>query len=230
MTGVAERLARVQDRIAAAEARAGRPPGSATLVAVTKTHPPERVLEGVAAGLRVLGENRVQEAVAKVAAVPEATWHLVGHLQRNKAAQAVDLFALIHSLDSERLARRLDRLGRERQRPVETLVQVNLSGEDSKYGVTEQALPHLLDACVGLEGLRVLGLMSIPAPSPDPEASRPDFIRLRTLREREARRERPGVDLRHLSMGMTDDFEVAVEEGATLIRVGRALFGPRRVG
>jgi len=199
-------------------------------VAITKTHPPERIREAVAAGLLVLGENRVQEAAGKVGTIAGesgVTWHLVGHLQRNKARQALEIFSLIHSLDSERLARRLDELGRDRGRPAEVLVQVNLSREASKSGIDEPGLPGLLDACAGLGGLRVRGLMTIPAPVSDPEENRPVFARLRDLLERERERGREGMELGQLSMGMTDDFEVAVEEGATLVRVGRALFGPR---
>jgi pyridoxal phosphate enzyme (YggS family) len=228
VSDIASRAEEVRGRLAEAEARAGRPPGSARLVAVTKTHPPGRILEGVAAGLLLLGENRVQEAAGKVAEVPGVTWHLVGHLQRNKARQALEIFSLIHSLDSARLARRLGELGRERGRPAEALVQVNLSREASKSGIDEEGLPGLLDECSGLAGLRVRGLMTIPAPVSDPEENRPLFARLRELLERERERGREGIELVELSMGMTEDFEVAVEEGATLVRVGRALFGPRQ--
>jgi pyridoxal phosphate enzyme (YggS family) len=224
---VADRVAEVRERLAAAEARAGRPPGSAALVAVTKTHPPELIREGVAAGLTLLGESRIQEAAGKVGAIEGVTWHLVGHLQRNKARQALELFSLIHSLGSERLARRLHQLGEERGRPAQVLVQVNLSREASKSGVSEEGLPGMLDLCAGLGGIRVRGLMTIPAPVSDPDENRPVFARLRGLLEAERARGREGMPLDELSMGMTDDFEVAAEEGATLVRVGRALFGAR---
>ena len=225
MSEIADRIEGVQERLAAAEARAGRRPGSATLVAITKAFPPATIREGVAAGLRVLGENRVQEAEEKIGAVSGVTWHMVGHIQSNKARKALEIFSLIHSLDSERLARRLDEIARERGRRAEVLVQVNLSREGTKHGVEERDLPGLLETCEGMAGLRVSGLMTIPAPSADPEDSRPVFRRLRKLLDRECARGRR--ELEQLSMGMTDDFEVAVEEGATLVRVGRALFGPR---
>ena len=227
MSALAERLAGVRERIAAAEARAGRRAGAVTLVTIGKTWPAAVLREAVAAGATVLGENKVQEALAKAPGVPGARWHLVGRLQRNKARRAVELFSLIHTLDTPALAQRLASLGVERAAPVEALVQVNLSREPTKGGVLEADLPAFLDACAGLEGLRVRGLMAIPAPPERPEDSRAAFARLRGLRDAEAARSRPGVALDELSMGMTDDFEVAVEEGATQVRVGRAIFGPR---
>ena len=227
MTALAERLARVHERIAAAATRAARSPDSVTLVAIGKTWPAGVLREAVAAGATVLGENKVQEALDKASDVRGARWHLVGPLQRNKARRAVEIFSLIHTLDSERLADRLDQLGRERRTPVEVLVQVNLSREASKAGVFEEDLSGFLDGCAGRAGLLVRGLMSIPEPPERPEDSRPGFVRLRTIAERERASSRPGVELEELSMGMTDDFEVAVEEGATLVRVGRAIFGPR---
>jgi pyridoxal phosphate enzyme (YggS family) len=227
VSALTERLARVRERIAAAEARAGRPPGATTLVAIGKTHPASLLREAVEGGVVVLGENRVQEALAKASDVPGAQWHLVGPLQRNKARRAVELFSMIETLDSLPLAERLDRLGQERGVPVEVLVQVNLSRETSKAGVLTEDLPALLDGCAERDGLQVLGLMTIPAPPGRPEESRPEFVRLRELARTESDRGRPRIDLRHLSMGMTEDFEVAIEEGATLVRVGRAIFGPR---
>jgi len=221
-------LASVRERIAAAARRAGRDPAAVTLVAVTKTVGADVVERALRAGIEVVGENRVQEAAAKkpLVQVP-ACWHLIGHLQRNKARKAVELFDLIESLDSVRLLETLDRLGRERSRPVEAFVEVNLAGEATKAGVSPEELPQLLDAVAGRSGLRVRGLMTVPPWSDDPESSRRWFRQLRRLAERERRRERPGVDLRDLSMGMSHDFEVAVEEGATVVRVGTAIFGPR---
>jgi pyridoxal phosphate enzyme (YggS family) len=174
-----------------------------------------------------LGENRVQEAATKIAALPAAAaWHLVGHLQTNKAKLAVQLFELIHSLDSERLARELDRQGGQAGKAVRCLVEVNLGGEASKSGTTEEGLRPLLEAAGGLRHLRIEGLMAIPPLLPDPEAVRPYFRRLRMLRDKLQSENFP---LAELSMGMTNDFEVAIEEGATLVRIGTAIFGPRPV-
>jgi pyridoxal phosphate enzyme (YggS family) len=227
LSSIAGRITAVRERMAAAEARAGRAPGAATLVAVGKTFPAAALQEAVDAGATVLGENRVQEALEKAPEVSGATWHLVGHLQRNKARRAVEVFHLLHALDSPRLAGRLAELGAERGEPVRTLVQVNLSREASKAGVFEEDLPGFLDLCAGLDGLSIEGLMTIPAPPERPEDSRGAFARLRRLAEAERARHRSGMPLDELSMGMTGDFEVAIEEGATLVRVGRALFGER---
>ena len=226
MTGVAGRLQMVRDRIAVACARAGRDPASVRLVAVSKTVPVAGVAEAMAAGQSLFGENRVQEALAKMAeAGPEATWHLVGHLQKNKARQAVGAFALVHGLDDHELAIELDRRAAARSMTQPVLVQANLSGEASKHGSDEDGLMPLLTAVAQLPHLDLRGLMIIPPPVDDPELSRPWFRRVRELRDRAASRlARP---LPELSMGMTDDFEVAIEEGATLVRVGRAIFGER---
>ena len=226
MTGVAGRLQSVRDRIAAACARAGRSPGSVRLIAVSKTVPVAGVAEALAAGQTLFGENRVQEALAKMAeAGPEAVWHLIGHLQKNKARHAVGAFALIHGLDDRELAFELDRRAAARSMAQPVLVQANLSGEVSKCGSDEDGLMPLLTAVAGLPHLDLRGLMIIPPPVDDPELSRPWFRRLRELRDRAAwLLARP---LPELSMGMTDDFEIAIEEGATLVRVGRAIFGER---
>jgi hypothetical protein len=196
------------------------------LVAVSKTFPAERVRELLSCGHALFGENRVQEAIEKIPQVgPGATWHLVGHLQRNKARHAVGVFELIHSVDDLELARELDRRAAARGIVQPVLVQVNLSAEATKSGAGEEAALPLLEAAAGLRNLSVRGLMTLPPPCADAEESRPWFARLRDLRDRAATR--LGLRLPDLSMGMSDDFEVAVEEGATLVRVGRALFGGR---
>jgi len=222
---VAARLGLVRDRIAGACARAHRDPGSVCLVAVSKTVPVEVVAAAMAAGQVVFGENRVQEAQQKFAgAGPKARWHLVGHLQKNKAKQAVGAFELIHGIDDFDLAAEVDRRAAERRLRQPVLVQANLAGEDTKHGAAEDALMPLLAAVAALPHLHLRGLMIIPPPT-DPERSRPWFRRLRELRDRAASRLR--LPLPELSMGMTDDFEVAIEEGATMVRVGRAIFGER---
>lgn len=226
MTGVAVRLQLVRDRIAAACARAGRDPGSVRLVAVSKTVPVAGVAEALAAGQTLFGENRVQEALAKMSeAGPEATWHLVGHLQKNKARHAAGAFELIHGLDDSELALELDRRAAIRSMTQPVLVQANLSGEATKRGSDEDGLMPLLTAVAGLPHLELRGLMIIPPPVDDPELSRPWFRRLKDLRDRAA--SILAQPIPELSMGMTDDFEVAIEEGATLVRIGRAIFGER---
>ena len=218
---------RVLERIAGAAARATRDPASVTLLAVSKTVDAEALRDAVAAGLDLLGENRVQEAIAKAPEVPGARWHLVGPLQGNKARKAMELFASIQSVDSVPLAERLNRLSDE-LRPVArypVLLQVNVDDDPAKAGF----LPLGLEAAVGrlgeLTGLEIRGLMTIGRLVDDPEAARPTFQRLRALSESLRGHGAPiGAEL---SMGMTDDFEVAVEEGATMVRVGRALFGER---
>ena len=226
MSGVAGRLEEVRDRIAAACARSHRDPRSVRLVAVSKTVPVEGVREAMAAGQTLFGENRVQEALAKIAeAGPAAVWHLVGHLQRNKARHAAGAFELIHGVDEPELARELDRRAGAQSTRQPVLVQANLAGETTKRGVDEEGLMPLITVVAGLPHLELRGLMIIPPPVDDPELSRPWFRRIRELRDHaSARLKRP---LPELSMGMTDDFEVAIEEGATLIRVGRAIFGER---
>lgn len=223
--GIRERLAVVRRRIEAAAERSGRVASSVTLVAVSKTMPVETIREAVSAGAGILGENRVQEARDKIAALAGAAqWHLIGHLQTNKAKVAVGLFDRIHSLDSIRLAHELDRHAGEAGRRVRCLVQVNVGGEAQKDGASEEEVRPLLEEARRLPHVLVEGLMVIPPFLSDPEAVRPFFRRLRVLRDKLAR---DGFPLPDLSMGMTHDFEVAIEEGATLVRVGTAIFGPR---
>ena len=222
---IRDRLLRVQDRIRAAASRAGRDGSSVTLVAVSKAIPVDVIRQAVEAGVAILGENRVQEARDKIAALPGvSTWHLVGHLQTNKAKLAVQLFKLIHSLDSLKLAQALDRQGEQLAKPVRCLIEVNLGGEESKSGMAEDGVRPLLEAAADLHHLRIEGLMAIPPFFPDLEQVRPYFRRLRSLRDK-LRDE--GFPVAELSMGMTHDFEVAVEEGASLVRIGTAIFGPR---
>ena len=213
-------------RRAAACGRAGRSVDSVGIVAVSKTFPAAAVRELADCGQRVFGENRVQEGLAKIVEVgPGVSWHLVGHLQANKARDAVGRFALIHSVDTERLAREIDRRAAERGLRQAVLVQANLSREATKSGVGEEGLGPLLETIVALGHVQLRGFMIIPPPAERAEDSRRWFAALRELRDRAA--ERLGQSLPELSMGMTDDFEVAIEEGATLVRIGRAIFGER---
>ncbi len=228
--------ARVIEQMAAACARAGRDPAAVRLVAVSKTVPAGRLRAAVAAGLTLLGENRVQEASAKVPLVAGARWHLVGPLQSNKARRAVELFDVLEAVDSVELAVRLDRLAREvrglppegavpEARRLPILLQVNVDDDPSKAGFRPVELAGALGPLGALEAVRVDGLMTIGRLVDDPEAARPTFARLRELAER-LRAAQPGLGP-ELSMGMSDDYPVAVEEGATIVRVGRALFGER---
>ena len=216
----------VVGRIAAAARRAGRDPADVRLVAVTKTVSPERVRAAIAVGLETLGENRVQEAADKRPEAPGATWHLIGPLQSNKAKRGIETFDVIESIDSVDLAMRLSRIALELGRaPLPVLLQVNVDVDPAKAGFAPDELEANLAALVDLPGLRVDGLMTIGRLVTDPDAARPTFVALRTLAERlRAVQPRLGPSL---SMGMSDDFEVAVEEGATHVRVGRALFGAR---
>lgn len=226
---VKENLQKVLDRISAAASRSGRDPASVQLVAVSKTVPVERIKEGLAAGVTTLGENRVQEAEAKIEQLGHPVpWHLVGHLQTNKAKKAVALFDMIHSLDSWKLAQELERhaVGARRALPLPVLIEVNLAQEESKSGLAERELFDLLIKCQDLKYIKVAGLMTMPPFFPDPEEARPYFRRLRELREQA--QDKLEIKLEHLSMGMSGDFVVAVEEGATMLRVGTAIWGERQ--
>jgi len=230
-TGIAANVARVRERIAAAAARVGRAASDVTLIAVSKTRTPDEVEAAYQAGIRHLGENRVEEAERKrpQLELPGVTWHMIGHLQSRKASRALACFDIVHSVDSVRLAQKLDRLAGEQGAVLPVLIEVNVSGEPSKYGLSvsdRSGLEMSVNGIVSLSHLRVEGLMTVAFISPDPQVVRPVFARLRALRH-EFRERFPGSAWEHLSMGMTDDFEVAVEEGATMVRVGRAVFGPR---
>jgi pyridoxal phosphate enzyme (YggS family) len=229
---LAENLARVREDMAAAARRAGRDPSAVALVAVSKTYPAADVAALFAAGQRVFGESYVQEAVAKKALLAHLAleWHFIGGLQRNKAKFVAGEFALVHGVDSDRLAETLARKALERGAVQDVLLQVNLGREEQKGGVLEEDLPGLAEAVEAMAGLRLQGLMLLPPFFDDPERARPFFARARELHEDLG--QRLGRVLPHLSMGMTGDFQAAVEEGATLVRVGTRIFGsrPRKAG
>jgi hypothetical protein len=226
---IAANLADVRHRLARAIERAGRSPSSVRLVAISKTHPAEAVLAAYAAGQTRFGENRVQEALQKIAATSDTPieWHLVGHLQSNKARRAAGAFACIHSIDGADLLRRVDDAAVEADSTPELFVQVDLAGEPTKHGATAESLLSIFEAAGRCRAARVAGLMVLPPFTPDPEEARPYFRRLAGVRDELAGRGVPSSMLRELSMGMSHDFEVAIEEGATLVRVGTAIFGAR---
>jgi hypothetical protein len=227
---IAANLAAVRSRIADAARRAGRQPGEVTLVAVSKTFGIEHVRAAHAAGQRDFGENKVQEGLQKISAasdIADARWHLIGHLQSNKARKAAASFACIHSVDSIDLLNRLDAAAAEQGTTPEILIQVDLARETTKFGAAEDEIEPLVRAAVAARAVRLTGLMLIPPWSEDPEQTRPWFVRLRQLRDRFEAAGLPGASLRHLSMGMSHDFEAAIEEGATMVRVGTAIFGAR---
>ena len=223
MSLIASNLKTILGRIEAAAASSDRDPGEITLIAVSKTHPVSTLREAMTAGISVFGENKVQEAEGKIAELgrDRIEWHLIGHLQSNKARKAVQLFDVVHSVDSLDIAQRLERIcveeGREK---LEVLIQVDLAGEETKSGIPESDVPDLVDFLRTCRRLKFTGLMILPPYFDDPEATRPYFKRLREIRDRII----PGGEL---SMGMSHDFEVAIEEGATMVRVGTAIFGER---
>jgi pyridoxal phosphate enzyme (YggS family) len=223
---IAERAQRVLERIARAERRAGLAARSVTLVAVSKTQPLSRVLEAHAAGLSVFGENYVQEASEKVPALPDSEWHLIGKLQGNKVRKAVSLFSWIQTADSSRRLAEISRCAAEAGKKVPVLLEVNVGAEEGKAGLLPRNVRAAVESTLDLPGTRLRGLMAIPPYAEDPERSRPYFAQLRALRD-ELSRALPWADLRELSMGMSNDFEVAIEEGATMVRVGTAIFGSR---
>jgi pyridoxal phosphate enzyme (YggS family) len=249
---IAANLTAVRERIAEAAAASGRTPESVRLIAVSKTFPAESVRAAIAAGQRDFGENKVQEAIPKIEAIEamatamaatvtvttagqdaprdagdQVRWHLIGHLQSNKARKAARPFDVIHSIDSADLLQRIDAAAREARRTPELLIQVDLAGEATKFGATPDALQPIFDAAASLTNARLVGLMVLPPWSEDPEVARPFFRRLRELRDELGSRGVPAASLRELSMGMSHDFEVAIAEGATMVRVGTAIFGKR---
>jgi len=223
---IAENVACVREQIAQAAAKARRAVDEIELVAITKTHPAEKVREAVEAGQTLFGESRVQEARAKIPELPSnLRWHFVGHLQKNKIRHALPLFELIHSVDSLALAEDINRIAEEEGLHPRVLLEVNVAGEGSKFGFSPEKLRDQMEELLALPRLSILGLMTIPPLAEEAEASRKYFVQLRELRDRLQTEFR--VDLAQLSMGMTQDFPVAIEEGATLVRVGTAIFGER---
>lgn len=225
---IADNIASIQERISKSALRAGRNPAEIRLVAVSKTVSAESIQEAIAAGVTILGENYMQEARNKIARIEkQVEWHFIGHLQSNKAKYAVDLFSMIQSVDRLALAEELGQEANKRGKIVPVLIQVNISGEESKSGIDPQETLQLLERIAALQHLAVQGLMTMPPWFEDPEDARPYFNALRKLRKKLSREKIPGVALQELSMGMSGDFEVAIEEGATLVRIGTAIFGPR---
>jgi len=223
---IKDNLERVRDRIARAAFSKGRDPSDILLVAVSKTVEPERILEAVEAGVTDLGENRVQEARSKIEALGRiARWHLIGTLQRNKAKYAVKLFDMIQSVDSVALVQELEKRAAKEEKRVEVLVEVKTSFEETKHGVEPAHVEELVKEILQKEHLVFKGLMTIAPYVDDPELARPYFRQLRVLRDQ--LEERLGIPVEHLSMGMSNDFEVAIQEGATMVRIGTAIFGPR---
>ncbi|MGA8432505.1 MAG: YggS family pyridoxal phosphate-dependent enzyme [Candidatus Sulfotelmatobacter sp.] len=231
---IAENLAVIRDRMTAAAARVSRRPEEIALLAVSKMHPPERIREAYAAGQRLFGENRVQEfgeKIASLADLTEAKYHMIGHLQTNKSAKAAELFAAVDSIDSLKLAEKLNAAARELNKTLHVLIEINVGGEAAKTGIAPESeeLKNLLQATPRLKALRFRGLMTVPPFTEDPEGARPYFRKLRALRDAITARKLPGVGMDVLSMGMSHDFEVAIEEGSTCVRVGTAIFGERKV-
>jgi hypothetical protein len=229
---VSENVAAIRERMATAARRAGRSPDEIAMMAVTKTHQPERIREAYAAGLCLFGENRVQEFAGKAATLadlPDADWHMIGHLQTNKAAKAAELFDAVDSLDSLKLAEKLDAAARSLGKTVAVLIEINVGGEAAKSGMAPDSpeLSELLSAAPRLDALKFRGFMTVPPFTDDPVGSRPYFRRLRELRDVIAARKLTDVSMDVLSMGMSHDFEVAIEEGSTCVRVGTAIFGER---
>jgi hypothetical protein len=226
MPTIKENLLKVMVRIEEAARRARRDPGGIKLVAVSKTVEPARIKEAIEAGVPILGENYIQEARKKIEEIGRSVaWHFIGHLQSNKAKSAIHLFDMIHSVDSLSLAKELNRRAEQDNRTVKTLVEVNLSQEATKFGTDEEKLFELAQAMLQLNHLSLEGLMTMPPYFDDPERGRPYYVKLRELRERMVRE---GIPVKELSMGMSNDFEIAIEEGATYVRIGTAIFGPRR--
>ena len=227
MNSVSQNLERVREQIAQAAAKAGRIVEDVELVAITKTHPAEKAREAIEAGQTLFGESRVQEARAKIPELPSnLRWHFVGHLQKNKIRHALPLFEMIHSVHSLSLAQDINRVANEEGLHPRVLLEVNMAGEGSKFGFSSERLRDEMEELLALPRLSILGLMTIPPLAEEAEESRKYFVQLRELRDRLQTEFR--VDLAQLSMGMTQDFPVAIEEGATLVRVGTAIFGERR--
>ncbi len=230
MNPIARNVQSIKERIAHAAAKCGRLPNEITLLAISKTFPKESIIQAAEAGLRRFGENRVQEAEGKIphlAEILELEWHLVGHLQTNKAKRATELFDVVHSLDSVKLASKLNETSLDAGKVLSVLLQVDLGGEETKYGAEPARISEIIERISALRGLRLNGLMTIPPYIENAEQVRPYFARLREIRD-DLESERPGcLGLKHLSMGMSHDFEQAIQEGATIVRIGTAIFGVR---
>lgn len=227
-TTIAANIAVINERIARAAARAGSDPESIRLMAVSKTVEPERIRMALEAGITLLGENYVQEAREKIPSIGRAAqWHMIGHLQTNKVKYVVNLFDWVHSVDRPELAQELNKRALQNDRRLNVLIEVNVSGEASKSGIAPQQATGLARLISTLPGLSLQGLMTMPPYPDNPEDSRPYFVALRNLRDEIRKAAIPGISMDELSMGMTDDFEIAIEEGATIVRVGRAIFGER---
>ena len=228
MTSIRENLLQVQDRVAAAAERAGHHPGAVRIVAVSKTKPASRIFEAIEAGVTEIGENQLQEARTKYDQIDRPVkWHFVGHLQTNKVKGALQIFDLIHSVDSLRLLAEINRRSTQLNRQTDVLIQVNTSGESSKYGVQPEQTLNFMESSLNYRNVRIKGLMTIGPFTPIVDAVRPSFALLSRLQEKIEAQQFAGVEMEYLSMGMTNDFEVAVEEGANLIRIGTAIFGKR---
>jgi PLP dependent protein len=226
---VASNIQQVREAMAEAARRSGRPVSAIRLMAVTKTVDDDRILAAIRTGVEIIGENYVQEAKRKIEKLGKSgEWHLIGRLQTNKAKYAIHLFDMIHSVDRLELASELDRRARAAGRIIPILIEVNVSGEESKSGIPLDAALDLVRLVAPLENLSIRGLMTMPPWCDDPEESRPYFRALRELRDKIANEAIPRVEMRELSMGMTDDYIVAIEEGATIVRIGRGIFGERK--
>ena len=231
MNAIALNIQSIRERIAAAAASCGRGDGEIVLLAVSKTFPREYILQAAEAGVHEFGENRVQEAETKIPYIRETLeleWHLVGHLQSNKAKRAAELFDVIHSLDSVKLAEKLNQASLELGKTLSVLLQVDLGGEETKFGADPARIQEIMEAMPRFEGIRLNGLMTIPPFFENPEQARPFFAGLRELREKLETKQPGCLGKQHLSMGMSHDFEAAIREGATIVRIGTAVFGSRQ--
>ncbi|MDE0481741.1 MAG: YggS family pyridoxal phosphate-dependent enzyme [Candidatus Poribacteria bacterium] len=233
MNRIAENLASVKERMVAAAERSGRPPDSIKLVPVTKGRSISEIQSLLAAGATDIGENRIQEAQQKYDPIHsflaasntrKCDWHLIGHLQRNKVKSALEIFSLIHSVDSLRLLAEISRRTEVLKKQTDILIQINTTGEESKFGLDSEDVFDFMEKSLSYSSVRIVGLMTMGVLSPSPETNRPAFALLRTLSDRIKTEKYPGITMQYLSMGMTDDFEVAIEEGANLVRIGRAIF------
>ncbi|MFH1347643.1 MAG: YggS family pyridoxal phosphate-dependent enzyme [Candidatus Margulisiibacteriota bacterium] len=230
---IKENLQTIRSQIAKAAASIGRDPNEITIIGAVKNQPTEKIIEALEAGLTDIGENKVQEAKVRYEEIkskfPNVTWHMIGHLQRNKVRQALDVFDIIHSLDSERLAREISEKGRGAGDGgrISVLVEVNTSGEETKYGIPADSTIDFLKKLSKFGNIKVQGLMTIAPLIDDPEKVRPYFKKLKDLSENIKKLNLPNIEMKYLSMGMTDDFSVAIQEGSNMVRIGRAIFGPR---